>query len=73
MADSRPFSLVNNAAISFEARRGFQQTHETALGEFDKTHHVNVRGTFLACKYGLDQMLKQEPTFGPDRGWSKYH
>lgn len=64
-------SLVNNAAICFEAIRGFREMHETDLGEFDKTHHVNVRGVFLGCKYAVEQMLKQQPRFGPDRGWSK--
>lgn len=66
-------SLVNNAAISFESQRGFRPMHETSLDEFDMTHHVNVRGVFLGCKYGVEQMLKQSPKFGPDRGWSECH
>ncbi|OQV08753.1 hypothetical protein CLAIMM_12976 [Cladophialophora immunda] len=61
--------LVNNAAISFEARRGFRQMHETDLHEFDETLRVNVRGVFLGCKYAVEQMLKQTPKFGSDRGW----
>ncbi|KIY03490.1 uncharacterized protein Z520_00181 [Fonsecaea multimorphosa CBS 102226] len=61
--------LVNNAGISFEARRGFRQMHETDLHEFDETLRVNVRGVFLGCKYAVEQMLKQPPKFGSDRGW----
>ncbi|KIW75194.1 hypothetical protein Z517_11967 [Fonsecaea pedrosoi CBS 271.37] len=61
--------LVNNAGISYEARRGFRQTHETDLNEFDDTLRVNVRGVFLGCKYAVEQMLTQTPKFGSDRGW----
>lgn len=41
------------------------------LHEFDETLRVNVRGVFLGCKYGVEQMLSQTPIFGQDRGWSE--
>ena len=64
-------SLVNNAGISFEARRDYWlRTHEIDVAEFDASWKVNTRGVFLGCKYAAAQMLQQDPIFGKDRGWS---
>lgn len=30
---------------------------------------VNIKGTFLGCKYALRQMKKQDPLPRGDRGW----
>jgi NAD(P)-dependent dehydrogenase (short-subunit alcohol dehydrogenase family) len=31
--------------------------------------NVNARGTFLGCKYGIGQMMKQDPLPSGERGW----
>jgi NAD(P)-dependent dehydrogenase (short-subunit alcohol dehydrogenase family) len=31
--------------------------------------NVNARGTFLCCKYGIAQMMKQDPLPSGERGW----
>lgn len=63
--------LVNNAGVSFEARRDkWLRTHEVDVAEVDASWKINARGVFLGCKYAAAQMLKQEPIFGQDRGWS---
>lgn len=62
---------MNNAGVSFEARRNtWLRTHETDVNEYDASWKINARGVFLGCKYAAAQMLKQEPVFGQDRGWS---
>src|SRR3989339_86858 len=40
--------LVNNAGI---AQLGFVPTEDASLEEWDKVIAVNLRGTFLCCKY----------------------
>src|ERR1700761_2750816 len=66
--------MVNNAGVSFEARRNtWLRTHETDVNEYDASWKINARGVFLGCKFAAAQMLKQEPIFGQDRGWSKIY
>lgn len=62
-------SHVNNAGISVESRRQPLKIHETTQDDFDRTIDVNVRSIFLACKYVIAQMVKQEPSDAGDRGW----
>jgi NAD(P)-dependent dehydrogenase (short-subunit alcohol dehydrogenase family) len=49
--------LVPNAGI--QMHREDRNVHEIDEAVWDKTHAVNYRGTFLACKHGLAQMMKQ--------------
>jgi NAD(P)-dependent dehydrogenase (short-subunit alcohol dehydrogenase family) len=48
--------LVNNAGIS---QMGFVPTEEASLEEWDKVIAVNLRGTFLCCKYVGREMIKR--------------
>lgn len=57
--------LVNNAGIVPPR----SPLHETSKEVWDKIMAVNARGTFLASKYAICQMLKQEPHSSGDRGW----
>lgn len=50
--------LVNSAGISM-----FKPLDELSIDDFDLTMAVNVRGTFLTCKRGIQQMRTQ-----PQRG-----
>ncbi|KAF2154331.1 NAD(P)-binding protein [Myriangium duriaei CBS 260.36] len=43
--------------------------HETPEAIWDKELDINAKGVFLTCKFGLAQMLRQEPLPGQDRGW----
>ncbi|KAK8218936.1 hypothetical protein HDK77DRAFT_35428 [Phyllosticta capitalensis] len=70
--------LVNNAGISVESsHERVMRCHETTEADWDKTLAINTKGVFLGCKYGIAQMLKQQPldnghaaTAGPpDRGF----
>ncbi|KAF4626577.1 hypothetical protein G7Y89_g11583 [Cudoniella acicularis] len=56
-----PKSLVNNAGICVEVDSIPLGTpcHLLPLHIFDKTMQINTRGTFLGCKYGIAQMLRQ--------------
>jgi len=47
--------LVNNAGIS---QLGFVPTEDASLAEWDKVIAVNLRGTFLCCKYIGKEMIK---------------
>ncbi len=47
--------LVNNAGIS---QLGFAPTEDASLAEWDKVIAVNLRGTFLCCKYIGKEMIK---------------
>ncbi|KPI42461.1 2-(R)-hydroxypropyl-CoM dehydrogenase [Cyphellophora attinorum] len=61
--------LVNCAGISVESTHiRALRAHETSEEDFDKTMAINTKGTFLACKYALKQMLEQEQLYG-SRGW----
>lgn len=51
-------SMVNNAGIAPEASEP-RPVYETSEETFDRTLQVNLRGVFLGCKYGGEQMLKQ--------------
>lgn len=51
-------SMVNNAGIASEAAHP-RPIWETTEADFDDTHRVNVRGTFLGCKYAGAQMIRQ--------------
>ncbi len=46
--------LVNNAGIT---QTGFTPTEESPVEEWDKVIQVNLRGTFLCCKYAGRQMI----------------
>ncbi|KAJ5911298.1 NAD(P)-binding protein [Penicillium subrubescens] len=60
--------LVNNAGISIEAR--FPAVlHLTDEATWDTTMRVNAKSVFLGSKYGLGQILAQEPHDSGDRGW----
>lgn len=61
-------SLVNNAGVALEARHP-ARIHETEESTWDTTMRVNAKSVFLGCKYGIAQMLKQEPHSCGDRGW----
>ncbi|KAI0876705.1 NAD(P)-binding protein [Hypoxylon argillaceum] len=61
--------LVNNAGISLEAGRPPLRIHETPEGMWDTTMAVNVKSVFLASKFTIEQMLKQDPHPSGDRGW----
>lgn len=64
--------LVNNAGISVEStHERVMRIHDTSEEDYDKTMSINTKGVFLGCKYGLRQMLEQEPLpeFGGTRGW----
>ncbi|KAL4892227.1 NAD(P)-binding protein [Aspergillus ambiguus] len=60
--------LVNNAGVALEARHP-AKIHETDESVWDTTMQVNAKSVFLGCKYGIAQMLKQEPHSCGDRGW----
>ncbi|KAG2421916.1 hypothetical protein HFD88_005892 [Aspergillus terreus] len=60
--------LVNNAGVALEARHP-AKIHETDETVWDTTMRVNAKSVFLGCKYGVAQMLKQEPHSSGDRGW----
>ncbi|EAU29457.1 predicted protein [Aspergillus terreus NIH2624] len=60
--------LVNNAGVALEARHP-AKIHETDEAVWDTTMRVNAKSVFLGCKYGVAQMLKQEPHSSGDRGW----
>lgn len=63
--------IANNAGISVESTHDVPHgIHELSESDWDKTMAINVKGVFLGCKYGIRQMLKQEPLPGQkDRGW----
>jgi NAD(P)-dependent dehydrogenase (short-subunit alcohol dehydrogenase family) len=42
--------------------------HDVPIQDFDVTMSVNVRGTFLGCKYALSQFLAQDPLPANSRG-----
>lgn len=43
--------------------------HEVPESMFDMTMAVNVKSCFLASKYTISQMLRQEKLSSGDRGW----
>ncbi|KAL9087900.1 MAG: hypothetical protein Q9165_006462 [Trypethelium subeluteriae] len=63
--------LVNNAGISVESTHTkVTGVHETSEDDWDRTMAINAKGVFLGCKYGVRQMLSQEPRSDErDRGW----
>ncbi|KAF2172544.1 hypothetical protein M409DRAFT_35571 [Zasmidium cellare ATCC 36951] len=63
--------LANNAGISVESTHAVPHgIHELSESDWDKTMAINVKGVFLGCKYGIRQMLKQDPLPGrKDLGW----
>lgn len=63
--------LANNAGISVESTHAVPHgIHELSESDWDKTMAINVKGVFLGCKYGIRQMLKQDPLPSQkDRGW----
>ncbi|KAG8357985.1 hypothetical protein FVEN_g4445 [Fusarium venenatum] len=61
--------LVNNAGISIEAGKTPCRIHETPEEWWDLTMAVNLKSIFLASKYAIAQMLKQERNESGDRGW----
>ncbi|TKX24162.1 oxidoreductase-like protein 19 [Elsinoe australis] len=62
--------VVACAGIAVEGTRESRRCHETEEGDWDRTFSINARGVFLTCKYGIGQMLKQEPMEGSrERGW----
>jgi NAD(P)-dependent dehydrogenase (short-subunit alcohol dehydrogenase family) len=61
-------SLINNAGICTEAE--VPQPIATASEDaFDAHVRVNARGTFIASKYVIQQMKKQERHDSGVRGW----
>ncbi|CAG8983655.1 hypothetical protein HYALB_00004086 [Hymenoscyphus albidus] len=65
--------IVNNAGIAPEVpllalHPGGLRAHETPMSVFDRTIEVNLRATFLGCKYALAQFLRQEPLPANSRG-----
>ena len=62
------YSLVNNAGIATDTRNP-TRVHETDEHAWDTMLRVNTTSVFLGCKYGIAQMLKQEPHSSGDRGW----
>jgi len=49
--------LVPNAGI--QMHREDRNLHELPEEVWDRTHDVNYKGQYFACKYGLAQMVKQ--------------
>jgi NAD(P)-dependent dehydrogenase (short-subunit alcohol dehydrogenase family) len=62
--------LCNNAGISVESTHERPlPVHETSEEDWDRTLAINSKSVFLGCKYGIAQMLKQDPLPGVrDRG-----
>jgi len=62
--------LCNNAGISVESTRERPlAVHETSEDDWDRTLAINSKSVFLGCKYGISQMLMQNPLPGArDRG-----
>lgn len=61
--------LVNNAGISIEAGQKALKIHETPEQWWDLTMSVNTKSVFLATKYVVAQMLRQDKLASGDRGW----
>jgi NAD(P)-dependent dehydrogenase (short-subunit alcohol dehydrogenase family) len=61
--------LVNNAGISIEAGQKALKIHETPEQWWDLTMSVNTKSVFLATKYVVGQMLRQDKLTSGDRGW----
>jgi NAD(P)-dependent dehydrogenase (short-subunit alcohol dehydrogenase family) len=61
--------LVNNAGIAVEAGQRPLKIHETPEESFDATIAVNLKSCFLASKYVIRQMMKQDKSSSGDRGW----
>ena len=63
--------LCANAGISVESGHVRPHgIHELSESDWDKTMNINAKGVFLCCKYGIAQMLEQEPLPDhQDRGW----
>ena len=55
--------MVNSAGIATEASNP-QPIYETPEEALDSTWQVNVRGSFLGCKYAGKQMMKQQKRDG---------
>lgn len=55
--------MVNNAGIAAEASEP-RPIYETTEDTFDSTWQVNVRGSFLGCKYAGRQMMRQQKREG---------
>src|SRR5581483_6703110 len=50
--------LVSNAGIGGR-KFGDGPTHQCSVDAWDKIMQVNLRGTFLACKYALPELIKR--------------
>lgn len=61
--------MVNNAGISIEAGQKALKIHETPEQWWDMTMSVNTKSVFLATKYVVAQMLRQDKLVSGDRGW----
>lgn len=61
--------MVNNAGISIEAGQKALKIHETPEQWWDLTMSVNTKSVFLATKYVVGQMLRQDKLISGDRGW----
>lgn len=66
--------MINNAGRCMEleiatATSIGEPIHLTPVSVYDKTMGINVRGTFMCCKYSIAQMMKQDPLPSGERGW----
>jgi NAD(P)-dependent dehydrogenase (short-subunit alcohol dehydrogenase family) len=60
--------MVNNAGVGLEANDP-HPIWDFPEEMWDTTLRINLKGTFLGCKYASRQMMKQEPGPSGDRGW----
>lgn len=63
--------LCNYAGIAIETNETnamSKRAHELTTDDFDLEMAINLRGTYLCCKYALGQMLEQEPREPNARG-----
>jgi len=61
--------LCNNAGITTEVESALSlRIHDTPTENYDRTHAINQRAVWLGCKYGIKQMLEQEPREPNARG-----
>lgn len=51
--------LFNNAGVGYSSSLVMAPTVETPVKDWDEILGINLRGTFLGCKYALPQMEKQ--------------
>lgn len=62
--------ICNYAGVALEASKYEMsvRAHEMETSDWDAEMAINARGTWLCCKYALQQMLKQEPREANARG-----